>query len=293
MSVSASSPIPSPCALTQGGRTLRRSLSRSGVGLHSGQITQVHLHPAPTGHGRRLQRQDLPGTPPLHLSPDLVQPSPLCTQLVQGEVCAQTVEHLLAALGARGLTDVLIELDGPEVPLLDGSARDWVDAIDDAGVTLGPPPASLPPPLPEPIWIYEGDAFVAAIPAPQLQLSYGIDFKAPAIGKQWQTWSPQTEDFGQEIAPARTFGLAHEVESLRSRGLIRGGCLDNALVCDGDHWLNPPLRFANEPVRHKILDLVGDLSLLGRIPVAHILAYKASHRLHVRLAQCLRSRGYA
>ena len=103
------------------------------MGLHSGQTTQVSLHPAPPGHGRRLQRQDLPGTPPLHLSPDRVQPSALCTQVVQGEVCAQTVEHLLAALGARGLTDVLIELDGPEVPLLDGSARDWVEAIDEAG----------------------------------------------------------------------------------------------------------------------------------------------------------------
>ena len=212
---------------------------------------------------------------------------------MQGEVCAQTVEHLLAALGARGLTDVLIELDGPEVPLLDGSARDWVEAIDEAGVSERVSPDSGPAPLPEPIWIYEGDAFVAAIPAPHLQFSYGIDFSAPAIGQQWQTWTPQREDFDQEIAPARTFGLAHEVESLRSRGLIRGGSLDNALVCDGEHWLNPPLRFANEPVRHKILDLVGDLSLLGPIPVAHILAYKASHRLHVRLAQCLRSRGYA
>ncbi|KPQ39877.1 MAG: UDP-3-O-[3-hydroxymyristoyl] N-acetylglucosamine deacetylase LpxC [Phormidium sp. OSCR] len=293
MSVSSSTPLSSRCDLTQGGRTLRRSLRCQGIGLHSGQKSEVQLHPLAPGQGRRLQRRDLPGSDPLRLSPEVVQPSPLCTQLAQGEVSAQTVEHLLAALAARGITDVLIDLDGPEVPILDGSARDWIEAIDAVGVTPGHCPEAVPTPLAEPIWIQDGEAFVAALPAPQLRLSYGIDFAAAAIGQQWHTWTPVREDFAQEIAPARTFGLAHEVESLRSRGLIRGGCLDNALVCDGDHWLNPPLRFANEPVRHKILDLVGDLSLLGRIPVAHILAYKASHRLHGRLAQCLRSRGYA
>jgi UDP-3-O-[3-hydroxymyristoyl] N-acetylglucosamine deacetylase len=139
----------------------------------------------------------------------------------------------------------------------------------------------------EPIWVCRDDAFVAALPAPMTRFTYGIDFENPAIGNQWHSWTPEQEHFAEAIAPARTFGLANQVDQLRDRGLIKGGSLENALVC-GDHgWLNPPLRFSNEPVRHKLLDLVGDLSLLGKFPVAHVLAYKASHTLHIQLARLL------
>ena len=126
---------------------------------------------------------------------------------------------------------------------------------------------------------------MAVFPCEQLRFSYGIDFPYAPIGKQWLTWSPDQEDFTTAIAPARTFGFADQVEQLRQAGLIQGGSLENALVCDQERWLNPPLRFADEPVRHKILDFLGDLSLLGQIPVAHYVAYKASHRLHIQLAQ--------
>ncbi|HEY9734924.1 MAG TPA: UDP-3-O-acyl-N-acetylglucosamine deacetylase, partial [Trichocoleus sp.] len=125
------------------------------------------------------------------------------------------------------------------------------------------------------------------------RFTYGIDFEVPAIGNQWYSWSwaSKEEDAGdafiEAVAPARTFGLAHQIDYLRSQGLIQGGSLDNALVCGQDGWVNPPLRFENEPARHKLLDLIGDISLLGRLPLAHILAYKASHRLHVQLAQTL------
>lgn len=147
----------------------------------------------------------------------------------------------------------------------------------------------LPAPfvLQEPIWVKQGDAFVAALPAPVTRFTYGIDFDLPAIGNQWQSWSPVGESFAEAIAPARTFGLAEQIDQLRDQGLIKGGSLDNALVCGPEGWLNPPLRFSNEPVRHKLLDLVGDLSLLGTFPVAHFLAYKASHKLHIQLAQTL------
>lgn len=128
---------------------------------------------------------------------------------------------------------------------------------------------------------------MAALPAPSIRFTYGIDFEVSAIGNQWYSWTPTQESFGEAIAPARTFGLAHQIEGLRNRGLIKGGSLENALVCDGSGWLNPPLRFSNEPVRHKLLDLVGDLSLLGQFPVAHFLAYKASHNLHIQLARVL------
>lgn len=277
--------------LWQGGRTLAQAVTRSGVGLHSGRQTQVRLLPAPADSGRYFVRLDLPQTPPIPAVPEAVCQTQLSTELAVGEASVRTVEHLLAALASRGVSDVRIEIDGPEVPLLDGSALEWLAAIDEAGVSDRPSEAPILQPLTEPIWVRDGDAFVAALPSSELRFSYGIEFEAAAIGSQWYSWNPQQADFAQEIAPARTFGLAADVDRLREMGLIRGGSLENALVCDGDRWLNPPLRFANEPVRHKILDLVGDLSLLGTVRVAHFLAYKASHRLHVRLTHYLRERG--
>jgi len=198
------------------------------------------------------------------------------------------VEHLLAALAGLGVSNVLVEIDGPEVPLLDGSAQEWVAAIHQAGLAGQGEP--LPPPqvLEQPLWVRQGEAFVAGFPAPETRCSYGIDFpQAPAIGNQWYSWRWSVDSFVADIAPARTFGLAEQVEALRQQGLIQGGSLDNALVCSAEGWLNPPLRFANEPVRHKLLDLLGDLSLLGTLPQAHIFAYKASHQLHLQFAQAL------
>ncbi len=297
--------------------TLGAAFECSGVGLHSGILTNVRVLPAKAGEGRYFVRVDLPELPMIPARVEAVCETTLSTQLGSGEwgvgngenddwqaritATVRTVEHLLAALAGSGVDDARIEIDGSEVPLLDGSAINWVDAIAQVGIVrskkeedpfefspLPPcPPAPLPPCVKEPIWIYQGDAFVAAIPAPTLRFTYGIDFDVPAIGNQWYSWAPSQESFASSIAPARTFGLLHQIEGLRSQGLIKGGSLDNALVCDRQGWLNPPLRFLNEPVRHKLLDLVGDLSLLGTFPVAHFLAYKASHNLHVQLAQAL------
>jgi len=136
----------------------------------------------------------------------------------------------------------------------------------------------------EPIWIREDDSFVAALPASATRFTYGIDFPYGAIGNQWHSWNPAGGSFSREIAPARTFGFADQIEQLQQAGLIKGGNLENALVCSHQGWLNPPLRFTNEPARHKLLDLVGDLSLLGQLPKAHLIAYKASHKLHTQLA---------
>ena len=135
------------------------------------------------------------------------------------------------------------------------------------------------------IVVQEKDSFVAAIPAPETRFTYGIEFPYDAIGNQWHSWTLNRENFATEIAPARTFGFAEEIEQLQQAGLIKGGSLDNALVCSHQGWLNPPLRFTNEPARHKLLDLVGDLSLLGTFPQAHFIAYKASHKLHIQLAK--------
>ena len=263
--------------------TLAGEVTRSGIGLHSGTSTQVTIRPAAAGEGRYFVRVDLPGAPVISAQIEAVNPTMLSTELVNGNAKVRTVEHLLASLVGLGVDNARIEMDGAEVPLLDGSAYKWAVAIADVGLVSQS--AQVTRSILEPIWIYEGDAFVAAIPAPALRFSYGIDFELAAIGNQWHSWSPDRDSFLTEIALARTFGLAHQINQLRSSGLIKGGSLENALVCGDDGWLNPPLRFSNEPVRHKLLDLVGDLSLLGAIPIAHFLAYKASHRLHTQLAQ--------
>lgn len=266
--------------------TIAAAFARSGVGLHSGETTAVRVLPAPPGSGRYFARIDLPDAPTIPAAIDFVSQTTLSTELAAGTARVGTVEHLLAALAAMGIDNARIEIDGAEVPLLDGSAREWVEAIEQAGITPQAAERAIWQ-LAEPIWVHHGDAFVAAIPAPALRWSYGIDFELSAIGNQWFSWSPEGEAFGTAIAPARTFGLAHQIEQLRQAGLIRGGSLENALVCSEEGWLNPPLRFSNEPVRHKLLDLVGDLSLLGAFPVAHVLAYKASHQLHTQLTRLL------
>lgn len=283
--------------------TLGGSFERAGVGLHSGILTKVRLLPAQPGEGRYFVRVDLPGTPLIPAQVDAVYETTLSTELriptkdteamssspSLGEPRVRTVEHLLAALAGSGVDDARIEIDGPEVPLLDGSARLWVEAIGEVGVVPRTNNefqlSNSPWALKTPVSVYQGDAFVVALPAPTTRFTYGIDFDVSAIGNQWHSWTPIQESFAEAIAPARTFGLAHQIDLLRDRGLIKGGSLENALVCDDQGWLNPPLRFSNEPVRHKLLDLVGDLSLLGNFPVAHFLAYKASHNLHIQLAK--------
>lgn len=264
----------------------------SGVGLHSGLTTTVKIMPAKLGTGRYFVRVDQSSQPIITANLDSVSQTTLSTELAQettsgSMVTVRTVEHLLAALSVNAIQDARIEIDGAEVPLLDGSAKLWVDAI--AKNIRNPHTFAHNSPSPfaiqQPIIVQEKDSFVSAIPASETRFTYGIDFPYNAIANQWHSWTLNQEDFATEIAPARTFGFAEEIEKLQQAGLIKGGSLDNALVCSHQGWLNPPLRFTNEPARHKLLDLVGDLSLLGTFPQAHFLAYKASHKLHIQLAK--------
>ncbi|WOD38525.1 UDP-3-O-acyl-N-acetylglucosamine deacetylase [Nodosilinea sp. E11] len=273
--------------------TLASVVEQQGVGLHSGITTTVTLHPAQVGQGRYFVRTDLPGQPVVPATLKAINPTMLSTELRQGDASVRTVEHLLAALTGLGIDNVRIEITGTEVPLLDGSAAGWVQVIQQAGRQDQGVPRPVAR-LSRPVSVHHADAFVAAFPAPAPRLTYGIDFEVAAIGNQWFSWAAEADPFGPEgfataVAPARTFGLAHQVDQLRASGLIQGGSLDNALVCGESGWLNPPLRFDNEPARHKLLDLIGDLSLLGHLPAAHIVAYKASHRLHGELAAALDS----
>lgn len=267
--------------------TVAEGFSCSGVGLHSGVLTTVRVLPADSGKGRYFVRVDLPEKPIIPVELESVLSTTLSTELGTSEASVRTVEHLLAALTAMGVDHARIEIDGPEVPLLDGSAKDWVEAIATAGCqTLkNNPQTSKPLKITDIISVQQGDGFVTAFPSSETRFTYGIDFPVPAIGNQWYSWCPDQQSFAEEIAPARTFTLEEQVEQLRKAGLIKGGSLENAIVCGQSGWLNPPLRYANEPVRHKILDLVGDLSLLGQIPQAHYLAYKAGHYLHLQLVQ--------
>ena len=268
--------------------TLKAEFELSGVGLHFGVDTTVKVMPANPGDGRYFVRVDLPEKPVIPARVEAVGQTTLSTELVAENAKVRTVEHLLASLFAMGIENARIEINGEEVPLLDGSAKIWCDAIAKSGIATHSS-ALIPAPiiLREAIWIRESDAFVAALPASHTRFTYGIDFPYDAIGNQWHSWNPTQEDFTQEIAPARTFGFADQIEQLQQAGLIKGGSLENALVCSHSGWVNPPLRFTNEPARHKLLDLVGDMSLLGRFPKAHIIAYKASHKLHIQLANKL------
>ncbi|KKD37355.1 MAG: UDP-3-O-acyl-N-acetylglucosamine deacetylase [Limnoraphis robusta] len=269
--------------------TLADEIIQSGIGLHSGLETTVRILPS-SAVGRYFVRVDLPEKPIIPAKITSVVSTTLSTELGilekinPSQISIRTVEHLLSALTAMGVDHARIEIDGPEVPLLDGSAKIWAEAIANVGLAIT---SQITPTIAitQEIIIRQGDAFVAAIPSDETRFSYGIDFESAAIGQQWYSWTPQQEDFTTAIAPARTFVLEKQVQHLQQAGLIKGGTLDNALVCGDDRWLNPPLRFSNEPVRHKILDLVGDLSLLGVIPQAHYLAYKAGHHLHTQLVQ--------
>ncbi|MCX5968789.1 MAG: UDP-3-O-acyl-N-acetylglucosamine deacetylase [Cyanobacteria bacterium] len=266
--------------------TLASAVEREGVGLHGGEHTQVRLQ-ASQVPGYWVGWLDCPQLPLLRLEPGQVSDTQLCTALRLGQRRLATVEHLLAALAGCGVSQAQILVQGEEIPLLDGSGLPWVEAIAEAGLRcLGP--RHLPPPLAEPIVLRQGLSFITALPAEALLLGAAIEFPQAAIGRQLYSLALTPESFVREIAPARTFGFRDQVEALRAAGLIRGGGLDNALVCDGERWLNPPLRFADEPVRHKLLDLLGDLALAG-LPLAQVFAYRGSHGLHTALAAALGS----
>jgi UDP-3-O-[3-hydroxymyristoyl] N-acetylglucosamine deacetylase len=266
--------------------TLASSVERDGVGLHGGERTRVRLQGC-EAPGYWVGWLDAPELPLLRLEPGQVSDTQLCTALRLGQRRLATVEHLLAALAGCGVSQAQILVEGDEIPLLDGSALPWVEAIEQAGLRcLGP--RELPPPLAQPIVLRQGVSFITAMGADGLLVGAAIEFPQAAIGRQLYSLALTPESFVREIAPARTFGFRDQVEALRAAGLIRGGALDNALVCDGEGWLNPPLRFADEPVRHKLLDLLGDLALAG-LPQAQVFAYRGSHGLHTSLAAALRS----
>jgi UDP-3-O-[3-hydroxymyristoyl] N-acetylglucosamine deacetylase len=263
-------------------KTINTDVSITGIGLHSGIYTTVELHPVPAGSGITFVRADLDGLriPALQASTTALD---YATTVGKDDVQVGTVEHLLAAVMACGITDIDIHIDGPEVPIIDGSALPFMHLIDAAGVReLG---AEIPVlRLREPIEITSGDKSIRIAPANRLIIKYRIDFDHPAIGRQSMVFDfgddNRHDNFLRKIAPARTFGFMRDVEKLRAAGLARGGSIENAIVLDDRGVVNGPLRFKDEFVRHKILDLVGDLALIGRPIVGEITAHRAGHAMH-------------
>jgi UDP-3-O-[3-hydroxymyristoyl] N-acetylglucosamine deacetylase len=264
-------------------KTIKSKVSITGIGLHSGIYTRVALHPAPAGSGITFVRADLDGLriPALQASTTALD---YATTVGKDDVSVGTVEHLLAAIVAYGVTDLDIHIDGPEVPIIDGSALPFMHLIDAAGTRdLGADMAVLR--IAEPIEVVDGDKSIRIAPSNRLVIKYRIEFDHPTIGRQSYHFDFRDDNFLRKIAPARTFGFMRDVEKLRAVGLARGGSIENAIVLDDRGVVNGPLRFRDEFVRHKILDLVGDLALIGRPIVGEITAHRAGHALHSRFVE--------
>ncbi len=263
-------------------RTLRRAISCAGIGLHSGKKVTLSLKPAPADSGIRFRRVDLGGIEiPARVTH--VGAVAYATQLKSGEARVETVEHLLAALSSARIDNCVIELNTPEVPIMDGSSAPFIYLVQEAGVrTLNVPRKYLK--VTRPITVARGDKQIALYPADQFKVSYTISFDHPLLRHQTRTMVLDEETFMEEVAPARTFTFLKEVELLRQNGLALGGSLDNAIVIGDTGVLNSSLRFEDEFVRHKILDLVGDLALLGHPVMAHAVVHRGGHALHTAMA---------
>ena len=264
-------------------RTLRRSVSCSGIGLHSGRKVALRLKPAPADHGIRFKRLDLDGLEVPAVA-DRVAGISYATGLAQDAASVGTVEHLLAALVGLGIDNVSVELNQAEVPIMDGSAASFVYLVHEAGVrALKAPRRFLK--IVRPIALSNGNKRIAVYASDHFKVTYSISFDHPLLRHQSRTQHVTEETFQEEIAPARTFGFLKEVEQLRKKGLALGGSLDNAIVLGETGFLNNTLRFEDEFVRHKILDVIGDLALVGYPIIGHVVAHRGGHALHAGFAR--------
>ncbi len=264
-------------------RTLRRSVSCSGIGLHSGRKVTLRLKPAPADHGIRFKRLDLDGLEVPAVA-DRIAAISYATGLAQDAASVGTVEHLLAALVGLGIDNVSVELNQAEVPIMDGSAASFVYLVHEAGVrALKAPRRFLK--IVRPIALSNGNKRIAIYASDHFKVTYSISFDHPLLRHQLRTQHVTEETFQEEIAPARTFGFLKEVEQLRKKGLALGGSLDNAIVLGETGFLNNTLRFEDEFVRHKILDVIGDLALVGYPIIGHVVAHRGGHALHAGFAR--------
>jgi len=264
-------------------KTLKRPVILSGVGVHTGSRTRLRLVPSESGE-IIFVRKDL-GDQEFRLDPEKAE-ARNCTLLRSGTGCVLTVEHLAAVLWVYGIGSLQVELEGEEVPILDGSAAPFVRAVVRAGVREIPDSwKSIE--VVEPFILREGEASISVFPDPEFKVTGHIHYDHPSIGRQGLSLVISPGTFEQEVAPARTFGFLEDVPRLRSRGLSRGGSLENAVVLDKKRIINGPLRFPDEFVRHKILDFLGDLAFVRARVRGHFIVKRGGHALHLRLVRFL------
>jgi len=268
-------------------RSIRKTASVRGTGLHTGAAAEATFLPAPAGQGVVFRRTDLPGRPEVRARLTEVQAVERRTTIGRGEAAIHTIEHLLAAVAAHEIDDLTVELSGPELPILDGSVQPYYEALAraDPGDVGG---EAVVLAVQAPFTVTEGDATYVVAPANAFRLTVTIEWPHPLIGRQAGTYEVTPDAFARELAPARTFGFTHEVAALKAKGLIKGASGANAIVLD-EHGLanGGQLRWPDEFVRHKAADIVGDLALTGARIRAHVIATRPSHGGNVALARAL------
>jgi UDP-3-O-[3-hydroxymyristoyl] N-acetylglucosamine deacetylase len=261
--------------------TIQRPVEIEGIGLHTAVRGKLRLVPAPADTGIVFRRVDLDGFE-IHAHVDNVARVSYATSLMRQSVLISTTEHLLAALYCCGIDNVYVELDALELPILDGSAKPFIDLLTQAGTRrLRRRRRYIR--VVKPLEFSDGDRRIGIYPADEFRVHCFVDYHHPAAGPQEVEMTVDRESFSRELAPARTFTFVKELLALQKMGLIRGGSLANAIVMDDECILNGPLRFPDEFGRHKALDLIGDLALVGRPLQARIVAHKAGHALHTQL----------
>jgi len=264
-------------------RTLRRQVKFTGIGLHTGYDVNMTLAPAPVGTGLIFRRSDLRGFE-IEARRANVSKVSYATTLMKKGVMLSTVEHILSALYGLEIDNLYIDVDAMEAPILDGSCVRFVEAIMQAGIEEQKAPRRFMV-IEKPIEVRQDDKFAGVYPSDALRATYFIEFAHHAIGRQQIDVELTPESFCREIAPARTFGFMSDIEYLKKLGLVRGGSLENAVVLGADGILNQDLRFADEFVRHKLLDLIGDIALVGLPIIGHLRAERAGHAIHTALAE--------
>jgi len=264
-------------------KTIRKEISCSGIGLHSGKEVSLRFKPAAANTGIIFRRKDLKNFVVRPLVKFLSKTS-YATSIRRGNASIETVEHLLATLYVLGIDDLIVELNSPEVPIMDGSAAPFIYLLHEAGIrSLNNYRRVIR--IKKPIKIEYEDKSIAFFPSPNFRVTYTIEFDHPLISRQKISLPIRPKTFAEEIAPARTFGFLKQVEKIRKNGYAKGGSLDNAIIIGESTILNKSLRFENEFVRHKALDAIGDLAFLQHQVVGHLVAVKGGHSLHIELVK--------
>lgn len=265
-------------------RTLSQTVECKGIGLHTGEPVRMTLRPTSANRGVVFRRVDLPGMPVIEARPEHVVDTQFATTIGKDGASVKTIEHLMSALAGTGVDNVQVDLTGPEVPIMDGSALPFVQLIRRAGVRRQFAPKTFLK-IRQPITVEVGSRSLRIVPSQRQKVIYTMCFDHPLLGEQTSAMDVGRERYERDVAPCRTYGFLRDLDMLQRMGLAKGGSLENALVIGEDGILNGPMHFSDELVRHKILDLIGDLYLLGKPLVGTIIAQGAGHQLHLQLVR--------